>query len=642
MRFLYLLARLRMICWLAALCLLPSAATAYHNASPVIERAEFLLEPETGANLLALRERRDWAPYGDLLALGFGQRAYWLRLTVHLAGRTDPLVIRLRPSFLDDVRLYLPQHNAEYALVQLGDHAGQPEHASPDAALAVDWTPQASWETVELYIRIQTTSTRIAAVQVLSLSEAERKRAFENTIVGAFFGLMLGLLVWGAWMAAIERDAVFAWYVAYQFAALCMGAGLMGYVSLLWPTSQAWVDEWTSLGVLSTSGVGAWFHLVLLRSVFGPDQVPGSIRAVLLGYLSLVILNIALYLSGFRTAALAINANAVTAVACLLLVLVMWNGRRVADASQRPILRVYGLLLVVVLITLLPLTGMVPLASWMQFGTSIHALLVALVLATALNMRRAALLDAAREAKQSMLKERTRFEQASQERDEKDRFLSMLTHELRTPLSVIQMVLDGVRKRETEGAGLRQFALARMAVTDINRVIERTVEVDRLERRASLPRAELRDLVELASICLMAVDEQEAHRVEFKKPVAPVPVMIDAVLLRVILANLLDNALKYSPAGSSVTLTVEPSPQDGSTGPVLTISNWPGRAGRPDPTQIFTKFYRSEGARHTTGSGQGAYLMAGLARQLGLAVECNPGQEGDPASPVRFMVRWPA
>lgn len=506
------------LCWGLVLCALPSTASAYHQDSPTVSRSAFLLEPRSGTDLHSIQQSSAWAPYGDLLALGFGGQAYWVRLTVDLAGRKDPLVIRLRPSFLDDVQVYLPQANGGYALWRLGDQSGLPEHASPDAALAVDWTPQASWATADVYVRIQTTSTRMASVQVLSLGDAERERAFENTVVGAFFGLMLGLLVWGAWTAATERDAVFAWYVAYQFSALCMSAGLMGYVNLLWPASQVWVDEWTSLGVLSTSGLGAWFHLVLLRSVFGADRVPTSIHAVLVTYLGLVLLCLAIYATGHRMIALAINANAVTAVACLLLILVSWKGRRIADAAQRPILRVYGLLVFVVLLTLLPLTGMVPLASWMQFGTSIHALLVALALATAATMRRSAMLRSAQQAQQAMLDERIRFEQASLERDEKERFLSMLTHELRTPLSVVRMVLDGASQRESESTWLRQLELARTAVTDINRVIERTVDVDRLERSVSTPRSEFRDLAELASMCVLALGEQDAPRVVYKRP----------------------------------------------------------------------------------------------------------------------------
>lgn len=117
--------------------------------------------------------------------------------------------------------------------------------------------------------------------------------------------------------------------------------------------------------------------------------------------------------------------------------------------------------------------------------------------------------------------------------------------------------------------------------------------------------------------------------------------MVDAVLLRVILINLLDNALKYSPPGSSVTLTVDAPALAGTAGPLLTISNWPGRAGRPDPKRVFSKYYRSDGARHTTGSGQGTYLVAGLARLLGLMVECDPGRAAEPATQIRFMVRWP-
>ena len=117
----------------------------------------------------------------------------------------------------------------------------------------------------------------------------------------------------------------------------------------------------------------------------------------------------------------------------------------------------------------------------------------------------------------------------------------------------------------------------------------------------------------------------------------------DPTLLRVILGNLLDNALKYSPVDSTVDLVVRPAAgglsgpigecgaggvrggvgcaggdadvgRDGAAGhragPLLRVCNRPGRAGRPDPAQVFRKYYRSEGAQHSRHTGQGLYPVS--------------------------------
>jgi signal transduction histidine kinase len=108
-------------------------------------------------------------------------------------------------------------------------------------------------------------------------------------------------------------------------------------------------------------------------------------------------------------------------------------------------------------------------------------------------------------------------------------------------------------------------------------------------------------------------------------------VYADEQHVRVILQNLLSNALKYSPAGSAVELQLAPSSRAGTPGVVVSISNQAGAAGVPDADKVFSRYYRSAGARSQAGAGLGLWLCHTLASQLGSELHFHNDQ-----STIRF------
>jgi signal transduction histidine kinase len=88
-----------------------------------------------------------------------------------------------------------------------------------------------------------------------------------------------------------------------------------------------------------------------------------------------------------------------------------------------------------------------------------------------------------------------------------------------------------------------------------------------------------------------------------------------------VMGNLLDNAMKYSPAGSPVQFGVETT-DDPLRGLRLWVENEEGPAGVPDPVQVFEKYYRNPLARRHSGSGLGLYLTQVFVKALGGSVQC--------------------
>lgn len=207
-------------------------------------------------------------------------------------------------------------------------------------------------------------------------------------------------------------------------------------------------------------------------------------------------------------------------------------------------------------------------------------------------------------------------------RDDQDRFMSMLSHELKTPLSVVRMTL-GLRGPISDSSRL----LAQQSVQDMDGIVERCLQVDRLDhrrRQRTREACQIEDL--LFNLCTKLA---ESERLQINVDSMPTCVL-DTQLLRVALSNLMENALKYSPADSVVQVSATAQTWRHRKGVFLSVMNEPGGAGLPDPDQVFKKYYRATGARSRSGSGLGLYLVRGAVRRLGGWVRYAPdaGQVG--------------
>lgn len=202
----------------------------------------------------------------------------------------------------------------------------------------------------------------------------------------------------------------------------------------------------------------------------------------------------------------------------------------------------------------------------------------------------------------------------------KSEFISLASHQLRTPLSAIRWyaeMLEDASKNFTDDQ--RQY------VAEINHSVQRMIDLTgallhaaRMEE--SQTQAELRS-VDIASLVSEAVaDTQESFAsasIFYSMDLPPTPqmVMTDPMLLRVVLQNLLTNAMKYSPKGSSVTIRVE---QKGDRVLVHVTDTGIGIPAA-EQSRIFEKFFRAQNVRtvDTDGNGLGLYICKSIVDRLG-------------------------
>lgn len=196
--------------------------------------------------------------------------------------------------------------------------------------------------------------------------------------------------------------------------------------------------------------------------------------------------------------------------------------------------------------------------------------------------------------------------------------LTSISHDLRTPLASIlgsatSLVSYGPMMGED---GRRDLAATIQEEAErLNRFIANLLDMTRLESGAIRPRTGAVDLSEVVGSALERVSRILAgHRVEVDLPADLPMVDIDAVLIEQALFNLLDNAGKYAPAGSRITVRGR---RDGGLVRIEVLDEG-GGIPPEDVERIFDKFYRVHAQdRQRAGTGLGLAICRGFVEAMG-------------------------
>ncbi|MBK6318623.1 MAG: PAS domain-containing protein [Dehalococcoidia bacterium] len=213
-------------------------------------------------------------------------------------------------------------------------------------------------------------------------------------------------------------------------------------------------------------------------------------------------------------------------------------------------------------------------------------------------------------------------------------FLSNVSHELRTPLAAIRALVetmeDGV-DAEDAPEFLRRI---RQQVERLTSLVNELLDLSRIESGAITLNAEMVELSALvAESASLLRTRTEPAEVRIACESDPIAVEADRASLLRVVSNLLDNATKWSPRGSTVRVWMR------DEGEVVALCVQDEGPGIPDQdlARVFERFYKGEASRSAAGVGLGLAIVKHLVRAHGgtATVESPPG-EG-----ALFTVRLP-
>lgn len=213
---------------------------------------------------------------------------------------------------------------------------------------------------------------------------------------------------------------------------------------------------------------------------------------------------------------------------------------------------------------------------------------------------------------------------------------SDIAHDLRTPLSRLRQDLEMARSSGA-GPGELRGAIAR-AIEQTDAILEtfgallRIAQIEAGVRRSGFGPVDLSELLESLIEVYQPVAEDAEHRLEARIEQG-IAIEGDRELLTQMLANLIENALQHTPAGTRIEATLERA-----GGEVLTTFADDG-PGIPEAARdkVFRRFFRLEASRTTPGSGLGLSLVAAIAALHAIRIEL-----ADNAPGLRITLRFPS
>lgn len=217
------------------------------------------------------------------------------------------------------------------------------------------------------------------------------------------------------------------------------------------------------------------------------------------------------------------------------------------------------------------------------------------------------------------------------------RFMADAAHELRTPVAVLrttaEVSLQAPRTPEAYASALRRMGAESHRLGRVVDDLLMLARADAGERPVARERFFLDDVVIDAALSIRAL-AQAAEVTLVVDEFEETPVVGDQMLVREMIVVLLDNAVKFTPAGGTVHVRVQPAPQ-----PVVTVEDTGVGIAPEQLPHVFERFWRGDVARRRTGgAGLGLSIAQWIAGAHDARIVLSPRPGGGTRASVTFPV----
>lgn len=554
--------------------------------------------------------RQVFKPFNILLNRSFEPTTRWLKFKVQTpTGQQSPLVLVVGPYFLAELELYYEERGRW--IKQLGGAKHPASQVNCYVGHHCFMLPDSDANQRDYFLRINTLNGFFVSTKVVTVDSLVNEAGSKSLFAGVQIGILSALIVWSALYFMRVRNVVIGWFCLTQLSTLflyCFSRGIILHEFISespdsYPTILTIIlclrlilATCLCLELSRFWQVRSWFrYYCFLWIAFWFGQIGLSVLGHNKPYM--LLLNWMFLFTGSYFFAAAIYQSK-------------------QFSRQIRLVWTIGSLLVGAFMgadaVLLMTDSDISLLTMIS-GT-VTSILVALVLYLSslyfIKIKQEQLLQTMFEL--NMLKAQSDYEQLQLK--ERSTLIDMLSHELKNPLATMRMALGSLTSifgRSEHSVELSErFSSMNQSIDNMTQVIDRVGQVDAIDQKNFVLRFE--KLAVLETIENLSLVAEHTDRVKLLA-LREVITQTDRLLFLTIINNLIDNAIKYSSCDSLIEVTVSIV----STNKLLCIvSNEVEQNHEPDPTALFTRYYRGLYSHDKPGTGLGLVLIKSLCEIL--------------------------
>ncbi|MEX8499452.1 7TM-DISM domain-containing protein [Leptothrix ochracea] len=272
-----------MMLFLNLLALLVGMIVAQPAGAGDLITARAVLEDPSGLLTIADVVGRDFEPMSSALSKGYTASAFWLRIDVRAPAKGHEVVLRMRPTYLDEIRLFEP-HGGDprgWKTRVTGDR--YPYDARDRPAVIPSFVVHVTGPQSTYYLRLVTTSTVRLDLDAMEPHEADQKDHQLDLVQEFFVLIMLWLLLWAMHDYWYSRQPEVGLFCVYQIVYILGALAIRGYLAPWIPAKAPEIaSAITNVLIVGVTFMGLWLNRALLKIYALPTLLIKGLNVCLL------------------------------------------------------------------------------------------------------------------------------------------------------------------------------------------------------------------------------------------------------------------------------------------------------------------------------------------------------------------------
>ncbi|NVK71896.1 MAG: sensor histidine kinase [Oceanospirillaceae bacterium] len=571
-----------------------------------------------------LRKKNDFTAVTLPFGAGFSKDVHWFRFTLQRKqGSKKDWLLAVNPIYLDSVKLYTDlEANGHYSEDEVGDLLPASSRIS-NSILTLFSFPIALADTRPhtFYIRLQTESSTLLQLTLKTKLAAELEKSSSILKSGIEIGGWLMLCFYACVMSWLSRNNAYILSCLYVVGCMIRRIHISGIAAqYIFPNDPFLVSLLAPLGVcLMISGITVFF-----MAFFKTKSHFKKLHFFLKFELGVVLVAfISIFLGKYYLIAPFMFYSVI--ILFPILSFIIWRGVTLNIAGSRSLF--WGFLIFFLL------NGSAAIITASNISTpplllempELSSFIFIILMYQGLYQHKKAEDNRNKNLEIKIKLAHKDTEMEKKLRVDQSNFMMLITHELKTPLTVIDSVLQtlDIEKINISPALADRHSLIKKSLDELNSLINTTLMTEHSESKNFSPIPEKMDTYQSIHkvITQLSIKEKEC----LLKIPRKLNIYADPSLLNLVLSNLLMNAVKYKTPHSVILITATKTTHNNGT--LISLSNYYDSVKEPNTKNWFDKYYRQSDIPNIQGFGLGLYLVKAIIKAHSGYIECHAKKE---------------